>query len=93
MGANVGRGAALALAVAAVMAPPPAAAGGSFQLCYERLKQLAALYEAQGSPNAAVVEPEDVPDDRRYVLELRIGPRTHRFRCTSGGTIERLEDE
>ncbi len=77
----------------AALATPAEATGGSFTLCYERLKQFAALYAAQGSPNAAIVEPVDAPEERRYVLEMRIGEKIHRFTCTRGGRIERVDEE
>ena len=83
---------ALAAALGAVSAPA-AATGGSFALCYERLKQLAALYAAQGARGLSIAEPVDAPDERRYVLEMRIGAATHRLACTRGGTIERLDDD
>lgn len=83
---------ALAAALGAVSAPA-AATGGSFALCYERLKQLAALYAAQGARDLSIAEPVDAPDERRYVLEMRIGAATHRFACARGGTIERLDDD
>ena len=83
---------ALALAAALGAVPAPAAAaGGSFALCYERLKQLAVLYMAQGARDLLIAEPVDAPDERRYVLEMRIGAATHRFACAAGGTIERLD--
>lgn len=85
---------ALALAAALGAVPAPAAAtGGSFALCYERLKQLAALYMAQGARDLSIAEPVDAPDQRRYVLEMRIGAATHRFACTRGGAIERVGED
>lgn len=85
---------AAAMVLAATLAAGPAAAtGGLFALCYERLKQMAALYEAQGSRNVAITEPVDAPAERRYVLELRIADRTHKFTCTRDGRIERIEDK
>ena len=85
-----------ALTLAAALgatAAPAAATGGSFALCYERLKQLAALYAAQGASGVSITEPVDEPDERRYVLEMRIGAATHRFGCTRGGLIERLDED
>ena len=81
-----------ALVVAlALFAPAPAAAeGGSFTLCYERLKQLAALYAAQG---AEVSEPVDDPGARRYALELRIAGAVRRLACGPDGRIERPAEE
>ena len=81
-----------ALVVAlALLAPAPAAAeGGSFALCYERLKQLAALYAAQG---AEVSEPVDDPGARRYALELRIAGAVRRLACGPDGRIERPAEE
>lgn len=81
-----------ALVVAlALFAPAPAAAeGGSFTLCYERLKQLAALYAAQG---AEVSEPVDDPGARRYEIELRIAGAVRRLACGPDGRIERPAEE
>ena len=84
--------AARALVVAlALLAPTPTAAeGGSFTLCYERLKQLAALYAAQG---AEVSEPVDDPGARRYVIKLRIAGSVRRLACGPDGRIERPAGE
>ncbi len=71
------------------MAAPPAAAV-SFQLCYERLKQFSEVYAAMGSARVAIVEPVDDPESRRYILEITIGPKVHRFTCSRRGSIERL---
>lgn len=82
-----------ALAAALCVAPLPAAAeGGSFTLCYERLKQLAALYRAQASPSVGIAEPIDAPEERRYELRLRIGEHVRRFICTPDGRIERIAE-
>ena len=80
-------------AVLAGLAAPTAAEAGSFSLCYERLKQFAALYEAQGARGGAITEPVDAPGERRYVLEMRIGAAVHRFTCTRDGRIERVGAE
>ena len=81
------------LAAALLCAAPPAAAeGGSFTLCYERLKQLAALYRAQGSANVEIAEPVDAPEERRYRLRLRIGANIRVFACTPDGRIERIAE-
>ena len=86
-----GRALAAALALLAAAAAGPAAAeGGSFTLCYERLKQLAALYAAQG---AEVSEPVDDPGARRYALELRIAGSVRRLACGPDGRIERPAEE
>ena len=82
--------AALALLALAPAAGPAAAEGGSFTLCYERLKQLAALYAAQG---AEVSEPVDDPGARRYALELRIAGSVRRLACGPDGRIERPAEE
>ena len=84
------RAAALALLALAPAAGPAAAEGGSFTLCYERLKQLAALYAAQG---AEVSEPVDDPGARRYALELRIAGSVRRLACGPDGRIERPAEE
>ena len=81
----------VALALLAASATGPAAAeGGSFTLCYERLKQLAALYAAQG---AEVSEPVDDPGTRRYEIELRIAGAVRRLACGPDGRIERPAEE
>ena len=83
----------VALAVLLSVAPPAAATGGSFSLCYERLKQMADILRAQGSREVAIREPVDDPKERRYVLELTIGERFERLTCTRSGAIERLAPE
>lgn len=85
-------GAALVAALLCAAPPPAAAEGGSFTLCYERLKQLAALYRAQGSPNVGIAEPVDAPEERRYRLRLRIGVNIRVFVCTPDGRIERADE-
>ena len=85
-------GAGLAAALLCAAAPPAAAEGGSFTLCYERLKQLAALYRAQGSRKVGIAEPVDAPEERLYKLRLRIGANVRVFVCTPDGRIERVAE-
>jgi len=61
-----------------------AAAGGSFAVCYDRLKQLVALYAAQGGIPETVV---DDPAERAYTVRLRYGAKTHEMTCTAQGEL------
>lgn len=71
-------------------APPGAAQGfGSFALCYERLKQLVAILEAQGQ---TIDETVDEPRDKRYVVVTTFGERQRIMSCTPKGDLV-VEDE
>jgi hypothetical protein len=64
--------------------PLPAAAQGSFHLCYERLKQVVVLHQVQGGKVEEVI---DDPRGREYRVILQVGQSRHALWCTARGEL------
>lgn len=77
--------------VGASLGPAPSTAQGfgSFGLCYERLKQLVALLDAQGT---TVEETVDEPREKRYVVETVFGNRHRTMSCSPKGDLLVADD-
>lgn len=69
--------------------PAQAQGFGSFALCYERLKQLVALLDAQGQ---SVVEAIDEPQEKRYVVETTFGDQRRVMSCSAKGDLLVLDE-